>query len=246
MPVLASEILKKVTKYYSPRRISPIGPRGFRKAGQPGFNRSAPRRFPPPRSTPTVDFGKRLELDEPAHLRLVKATVFFSLPVSNVPLLHRLAEVLAVVADVKFVVFDGAVFDVVLAWQIGETLDGGRRGEFNDDFVRTFRAWRPATACARIVFGSPSTAFAPLPSSPAVSSLSTLTTLSAIFAGATDGVVDVAGVAGGVGDVAGAGVAAGVQQAVLSVWQPLVSSTHTASADAPATREFNLVFIISS
>jgi hypothetical protein len=43
----------------------------------------------------------------------------------------------------------------------------------------------------------------------------------------------------------GTGVVVAVQHAVLSVWQPLASSAHKASADAPATREFNLVFIIS-
>src|ERR1039457_3240505 len=78
------------------------------------------------------------------------------------------------------------------------------------------------------VFASPSTAFAPLPSSPAVSSLSTLTSLSDTFtAGA-----------------AGAGVAGIVQQADLLDWQPLASSAHTASTDAPARRESSCVFMV--
>src|ERR1035441_9578032 len=82
------------------------------------------------------------------------------------------------------------------------------------------------------VFGSPSTAFAPLPSSPAVSSLSTLTSLSATL--------DAEGAAGGAADTT-----SGAVLLVVAVWlaQPAERNRQTARADAPANRRFIFVFM---
>src|ERR1039458_8217840 len=86
------------------------------------------------------------------------------------------------------------------------------------------------------VFGSPSTAFAPLPSSPAVSSLSTLTSLSATL--------DAEGAAGGAAGGA-ADTTSGAVLLVVAVWlaQPAERNRQTARADAPANRRFIFVFM---
>src|SRR5580698_1099612 len=71
---------------------------------------------------PAVDFGHRPELDEvglfgiKGHGRLALAFV------RHRALDDRLAEVLAVIAHVKFVFLDGAVGLLILARQIGEPL----------------------------------------------------------------------------------------------------------------------------
>jgi len=59
------------------------------------------------RSSIVIDFGKSTKLDETAFLA-AKFTVFLSLPSSKVPS-SPLAEVLVVIADMEFVVLDGAV-----------------------------------------------------------------------------------------------------------------------------------------
>ena len=179
-----------------------------------------------------VDFRKRLELDEAARLRS-EGDGFQLLAFCEVALGHRLAEILPVVADVKFIVLDRAVFAVVLPRQIGETFD--RRGGVNSMMISCGQGGLASCHCVcQKVFGSPSTAFAPLPFSPAVSSLSALTNFSATFPAG-------AGVAAGAG--AAAGVAGTVPLAVLLDWQPLASSAHTTSAHAPASRESRFVFI---
>src|ERR1035437_1770146 len=84
------------------------------------------------------------------------------------------------------------------------------------------------------VFGSPSTAFAPLPSSPTVSSLSTRTNLSP----ALD--------ACGTGAAAGAtGATVGAVLLVVAVWlaQPAESNRQADRTDAPANIRFIFVFI---
>src|SRR4051794_4104508 len=53
--------------------------------------------------------------------------------------LHRLAKILAIVAQVKFVILDGAILTFVLARQVSECFQCGRLSQFNNDFVRTLR-----------------------------------------------------------------------------------------------------------
>ncbi len=74
---------------------------------------------------PAVHLGKRLEFDEAARPR-IEGHGFQILAVRKFAFGHRLAEVLTVVADIKFVFLDGAVLAVVLSRQIGEPFDGGR------------------------------------------------------------------------------------------------------------------------
>src|SRR5262245_31846866 len=64
-----------------------------------------------------VDFRKRPEFEEPA-VDGVERHGLLVLPFGKGPLLHRLAEILAVIADIKFVILDRAVDLLVLTRKI--------------------------------------------------------------------------------------------------------------------------------
>src|SRR6185369_10992747 len=86
-----------------------------------------------------VDFRERLEFDEAAWFP-VKDHGLLVLAFAERTLLHRLSEILAIVAQIKLVFLDAAIHLIVLSRKVGESLDARRRPEFEDDLMRMRRA----------------------------------------------------------------------------------------------------------